>query len=602
MRLTVRLLGTPSIEVDGVPARRPRGRKSWGLLAYLLLTDSPPSRQRLAALLFADADDPLGALRWSLAEIRRTLRPAAEIAGDPVTVAFAEGVAVEVDATDPGMGDSLALDRGELLEGMNFDGCEVYETWLLVERRRLGAAVEGVLHQDALRALAVGSTAEAVTLATHLVTRNPLDENHHELLVRALATAGDRGAALAQAEACEQLFRRELGLEPSPAVRRAVEVPAGSLSPAPHVGRAAARAQLDAGRAAIDAGAVDAGLDCLRRAEREADAICDHHLRVEALIELGAALVHSVRGRDEEGAAVLHEAFAEAQEHGDARLLARTCRELGFVDVQAGRRECAGKWLSMAASWAEDDHAELAAILGVDGMSLSDSARYPEALDRLTGSVEHALSADGRRQQAWSLSLIGRIHHLRGDQVASKEVLNDCLALVQNERWTAFMPWPETLRGDVDRAWHEPGSARDRYAHAYALACQLGDPCWEGMAARGLGLVEADAGELEPALLWLDDARARCTRWPDAYQWVHGAVLDATCGIALDAGDRRGPRWVDELAGLAARTGMRELVVRSHLHEARLDRPGALEAAGLGAADIDNAALAALVEGASHGL
>ena len=162
----------------------------------------------------------------------------------------------------------------------------------------------------------------------------------------------------------------------------------------------------------------------------------------------------------------------------------------------------------------------------------------------------------------------------RGDLVTSREVLNDCLALVQNERWTAFLPWPETLRGDVDRAWHELGSAHDRYAHAYALACQLGDPCWEGMAAKGLGLLEADAGELEPALLWLNDARARCTRWPDAYQWVHGAVLDATCGIALDVGDRRGPRWVDELAALAARTGIRELVVRSHLHGARLDRPG----------------------------
>ncbi|GFJ85891.1 AfsR/SARP family transcriptional regulator [Phytohabitans houttuyneae] len=69
----VRLLGPPSIDVDGSPARSPRGRKAWALLSYLLLAERPPSRRHLAELLFADADDPLGALRWTLAELRRSL-------------------------------------------------------------------------------------------------------------------------------------------------------------------------------------------------------------------------------------------------------------------------------------------------------------------------------------------------------------------------------------------------------------------------------------------------------------------------------------------------------------------------------------------------
>ena len=53
----------------------PRGRKAWALLGYLLLAERPPSRRHLAELLFADADDPLGALRWTLAELRRDSRP-----------------------------------------------------------------------------------------------------------------------------------------------------------------------------------------------------------------------------------------------------------------------------------------------------------------------------------------------------------------------------------------------------------------------------------------------------------------------------------------------------------------------------------------------
>jgi hypothetical protein len=42
---------------------------------------------------------------------------------------------------------------------------------------------------------------------------------------------------------------------------------------------------------------------------------------------------------------------------------------------------------------------------------------------------------------------------------------------------------------------------------------------------------------------------------------------------------------------------MRHLVVRSHVHRARLGQPGALQAAAIGAAAIDNPLLTELVEG-----
>lgn len=597
--LAIRLLGTPSIEVDGVPTRPPRGRKSWALLAYVLLAERPPSRQRLAGLLFSEADDPLGALRWSLAEIRRVLRPLADVAGDPVMIRFGDDVATVVDAAGSISWNATDLPDGELLEAMSFEGCDAFETWLRAERLRLTGLVDDTLHEHALRELAAGRSDQAVSLASRLVARDPMDENAQELLVRCLATSGQHAAAVEQADHAARVIRRELGVELSPSVRRAAEVTPGSLSLPPHAGGAAARAQLDAGRAAISAGAVEAGLDCLRRAAVDAENVRDRHLHVEALVELGGALVHSVRGRDEEGAAVLHAALASGRDAGDSRVIAQACRELGFIDVQAGRRERAGHWLNEATAHADDDDAELAAILGVCGMNLSDCARYGEAMTTIEESVARADRVGARRQQAWSMSLIARVHALRGDHAGAREVLDRCLEIVHDERWTAFSPWPETLRGDVDLAEREFDSARDRYTHAFTLACQLGDPCWEGVAAKGLALVELHAGGIDPARTWLDDARTRCTRWPDSYQWVHASVLDATCTLAVDSGESRAPALVEELADLASRTGMRELVVRSHVHRARLGQPGALEAATIGAADIDNPALGALVEGAN---
>ena len=65
----IRLLGPPTIERDGQPVRPPRGGKSWALLCYLLLAERPPSRTHLAELLFTEANDPLGALRWTLLNV-----------------------------------------------------------------------------------------------------------------------------------------------------------------------------------------------------------------------------------------------------------------------------------------------------------------------------------------------------------------------------------------------------------------------------------------------------------------------------------------------------------------------------------------------------
>jgi len=600
MATTVRLLGRPCIEVDGRPGPRPRGQKCWAVLAFVLLTERPPGRQRLAALLFDGAADPMGALRWTLAELRRALRCPAALTGDPIAPGLPSGIVVDVLQLtgEHSRRGAPEVDHpaGELLEGLAFAGCDAFQAWLLVERRRIGAAVEAALREAGLARLASGRPGDAALLATRLVALNPLDEAHHALLVRSLAAAGDRRAALQAVAACGDLFRRELGTSPSPAVRAAAEAPSGRPSPPALTGIAAARAQLAAGRAAIAAGVIEGGLDCLRRAVDEARFADDLDLLVTALTELGSALVHSARGRDEEGASVLHEALSLARS-GRPIATAAALRELGFVDVQAGRRARAGGWLERAhaEASARQDDGELAAIGGVQGMNLSDQARYPEALAVFTDSIDRARRVGSLRQAAWSATLLGRLHLLRGDLEQADVVLHESLQLVETERWIAFEPLPQAFRAELELLDGRTTAAERRLAEAFALACQLGDPCWEGLTERGLGLLYA-RDDPSAGLDTLLDARARCLRWPDAYQWVHGYVLDAICSVADQDGGPPVPDTADQLLELAARTDMRELVCRAHLHRARAGVAGAQAAAALAAADIDNPALHRLVD------
>ena len=234
-------------------------------------------------------------------------------------------------------------------------------------------------------------------------------------------------------------------------------------------------------------------------------------------------------------------------------------------------------------------------MLAVRGMALSDRARYGAALALLNKSVARAERCGRRRQAAWSLSLIGRVHMLRGDLHLALPPLEESLALVAAERWTAFQPWPEVLRAEASMLMGDPDHATQLLDHAFRLACQLGDPCWEAMGARMTGLLAAETGASAEARRHLADARERATRVSDSYQWVHGLVLDSAAGLAVEAGDPDATQAVDRLAQLAERCGLREFVVRAHAYRGRLGDSGAVDSARLLAAEIDNPALEALV-------
>src|SRR5579859_7523360 len=187
----------PTIERDGVVLAPPRGRKALALLLYLVLSERPPPRSRLASLLFADADDPLGALRWSLAELRRVLDDPLVLRGDPPAFRLPEGAVVDVLALSrPDSGQVPVVGwPGELLEGMSFPGCPAFETWLSYHRRHLSGVCQALMHERALERLASGDASGASELAARLVSLDPLELRWQELLIRCLARSGDRAAA-----------------------------------------------------------------------------------------------------------------------------------------------------------------------------------------------------------------------------------------------------------------------------------------------------------------------------------------------------------------------------------------------------------------------
>lgn len=596
MSLTVHLLGRPRVERAGSDPYQFRSRKSWALLAYLILNKRPPTRGRLASLLFAEADDPLRALRWSLAEIRRCLGDDGSLGDDPVVLRLAADVVVDVavlahgswtDAVElPGLG-------AELLEGTSIRGAAAFESWLLSERRRLTAASEAILHEAAVGSMSRGMLDTARDYAVRAVAMSPLDENHEALLIRLYRLAGEDDAAMQQYAACAELFARELGVAPGNAVEAAMRE--GRYDRRPVADNVSIAAIIEAGSAAVGAGAVEVGVHSLRTAVRLADATIAPRLRIDSRLVLAEALIHSVGGLDEEGLAALHEADGIALTDGDPAAAAQARAELGYVDFLRARYDRAELWLTDAIKMSRDSPSTLAKATTYLGAVECDRANYERAVLLLQEATGLSRAAGDPRREAFGLSMLGRISLLRRDLDAADEQLDASIDLAHRSHWLSFLPWPQALQGEVQLARADPQAASATLRQAFARACQIGDPCWEGISARGLALVAEANGETERAFEVLSDARTRCNRLADPYVWLDVYILDALCDLGRQHGHPETKLWVDTMCERASRTGMRELIVRSMVHDEALGNHGDAAAAALLAADIDNPVLGRLL-------
>jgi DNA-binding SARP family transcriptional activator len=490
MLTAIHLLGVPHVVRDDRPVQPPRGQKAWGLLAYLLLAGRPVSRAHLAGLLFADANDPLGALRWNLSELRRSLGDT--LRGDALTLdETLEGGADVRILTHGGRAAALSLpglDR-ELLEGMSFLSSPGFDVWLGAQRRHLRALADGVLREAATERLAAGASAEAAALAARLVARDPLDEGGQVLLVRALVASGDAAAAARQAADCRAVFRRELGVAPGPALDEALCAMPPQVPP---------------------------------------------------------------RSRDEEGALVLYEGL-EPGETNAPELDEAASRGMGYIDFLRGRYDCAVSWLARAMPLAGRAPLEHARILTVHGSVLTDTAHYAEAESLLRHAVDLSDRGRDMRQLAYAVSMLGRVLLLRGDLHGAARQIERSLAIAQ-QKWPVFVPWPLAMRAEVQLLQGDAEGASEQFERAFALGCQIGNPCWEGLAGHGLGLSAGAAGDVPRAVALLEDAAERSRRLQDACVWVRAHMLELLARIRAQNALPQMGAWVHELQQAAAHT------------------------------------------------
>jgi predicted ATPase/DNA-binding SARP family transcriptional activator/uncharacterized protein HemY len=241
-RLILQFLGLPQVLLENRPISTDR-RKAIALLAYLAVNDIGRPRQRysrgsLSALLWPDYEQAkaFSNLRVILWELRQVLGEDWLIA-DRETVHLNDTAEIDLDVARfldllsqarqqndaslriPLLSDAVKLYRDHFLTGFSLKDAPNFNEWAFAEsedlRRKLAEALTTLSEDHS----ALGQVDQAIPYARRLIALDPLNESSHRQLMEVYWQAGQHSAALKQYQACEQILRKELNLDPQPETR-----------------------------------------------------------------------------------------------------------------------------------------------------------------------------------------------------------------------------------------------------------------------------------------------------------------------------------------------------------------------------------------------
>ena len=262
-RLTVSALGPFAVVLDDQPITHLVTGKVRALLAYLAVEASYPEghlrrahrREVLAGLLWPEWPERSARtnLRNALSNLRKAIgdRDASppfllvtretiqfnaegdcrvDVAAFRALVEGAPGGQAAISALE----EAVGLYRGPFLEGFSVPDSPPFDDWVLGVRERLEHQFSTALQQLVREYEHLGQHERASEIARRRVALAPWQESAHQDLMRLLAQAGQRGAALAQYEACRRALREELDVAPGEETVRLYErIRDGELGPAP---------------------------------------------------------------------------------------------------------------------------------------------------------------------------------------------------------------------------------------------------------------------------------------------------------------------------------------------------------------------------------
>ena len=241
-KLSLALFGSLQITLDGEPITARLWAKPQALLACLAVeADVPHRREHLAGVLWPEQSDDAArtSLRQALRQLHQVIRDdlAHFLDVTPQTIQFNSSSDCQLDVTEfavliracdqhahrqretcracvERLQRAAALYRGDLLAGFFLKDSAAFEEWALVKREQLRHQAIAALNTLAEHYARRGEFALMEQAARRQIEIDPLYEDAHRQVMRALTWRGQRNAALAQYESLRKALAEEIGAPP----------------------------------------------------------------------------------------------------------------------------------------------------------------------------------------------------------------------------------------------------------------------------------------------------------------------------------------------------------------------------------------------------
>lgn len=245
--LEIMLLGGFHVRQNGHPVAGISYGKMRALLAYLAVERKQDHRREsLAALLWPrnNPETARGNLRRTMTDLRRALE---STSGEPLFSADKHSVglacrrhvdtaaltaalpsctpenAVACNACLSQMDQMAELYRGEFMAGFSLPDCPEFEDWIAVQRESMHRHALVLLEKLSNCHEQMGDYRRAIQVALRHTELEPWNEAAHCRIMRLYMQDNQRGAALAQYEACRRHLSVGLGTSPGEDISRLAE-------------------------------------------------------------------------------------------------------------------------------------------------------------------------------------------------------------------------------------------------------------------------------------------------------------------------------------------------------------------------------------------
>jgi DNA-binding SARP family transcriptional activator/Leucine-rich repeat (LRR) protein len=245
VELSLKLLGAFQIRLNHEPVKGITSDKIQGLLAYLVVeSDRPHNRGSLAEMFWPNRPSGVGRrnLRQAIANLRKVLgdreasTPYLLVSRDRIQFnlsspyqldvqEFVEAVQASMDHGHPQLGTceicrknirhAVDLYGGDFLGEFYLAGCQEFEEWAAIRREAFRRQIANALRLIIQYYEERDELEEARRYGQRLVNLEPWNEGNHRLLIRLLASSGNRSEALRQFQVCKRILADEFSVEPS---------------------------------------------------------------------------------------------------------------------------------------------------------------------------------------------------------------------------------------------------------------------------------------------------------------------------------------------------------------------------------------------------